>query len=342
MRVAVYHSNRDVRIEDRPVPEIGSGEVLVRIESSGICGSDVMESYRVPRAPLILGHEIAGVIAAAGDDVDDLQAGDRVFATHHVPCTRCHRCRSGHPSTCETLRSTHFDPGGFAEFCRVPALQVQRGMLPLPEDVSFDAASFIEPLGCVVQAQRYAGLATGQTVLVLGSGLSGLLHIQLARHRGAAKVLAADLHPYRLEAARRLGADAALDAREDLGGWLREANRGRLADRVLVCTGAPAALRQACRLVEPGGRLLAFAPASPGEEVPLPIFDLWRDEIGIVFSYAASGEDLVTALELIRRGAIRVEDMITHRLPLTRAAEGFRLTAEAGESLKVILRPQES
>jgi len=338
MRVAVYHSNHDVRIEERDRPPIGPGEVLLRIEASGICGSDVFEAYRRPRAPLILGHEVAGVVAEVGDGVEAFRAGDRVFATHHVPCLECSRCRSGHPSTCEMLRTTHFEPGGFADFARVPAPQVRRGMLPIPDDVSFEDASFVEPLACVVQGQRFAALTAAHSVVVVGSGLSGLLHVRLARATGA-RVFAVDLSPFRLEAAIRCGAEGVLPPGADLPERLRRTNEGRLADRVIVCTAAAAAQQQAPSLAEPGGTVLYFAPCNPGETVPLPLFDLWRDEITVTFSYAASGDDLGAALELIRSGRVPVTDLISHRLPLTEAARGFALTARAAESLKVILLP---
>jgi L-iditol 2-dehydrogenase len=337
MRVAVYHSNSDIRIEERERPGIGPGEVLLRIEASGICGSDVFEAYRRPRAPLILGHEVAGVVAAVGEGVTSFRPGDRVFATHHVPCFECARCRSGHPSTCELLRTTSFDPGGFAEFARVPAPQVRRGMLALPDEVSFEEGSFVEPLACVVQGQRHASVTGSHSVVVVGSGLSGLLHLKLARAAGA-RVIAVDVSPFRLQAASRLGAEVALPAGEDLPARLRAANGGRLADRVIVCTAA-AAQRQAVALAEPGGTVLFFAPCNPGETVALPLFDLWRDEITITFSYAASGDDLVAALELIRSGRVPVADLISHRLPLTDAGRGFALTARGVESLKVILHP---
>jgi len=340
MLVAVYHSNSDIRMEERPRPSIGPEEVLLRVEASGICGSDVMEWYRVPRAPKVLGHEIGATVEEVGSGVRGFQAGDRVFATHHVPCDECHRCRSGHPSTCEMLRTTHFDPGGFSQYVRVPAQQVARGMLQLPDSVSFEEASFIEPLACVVQGQRYAGFAGGQSVLVLGSGLSGLLHLQLARACGARAVFATDIHNYRLEAATRLGADATFHALEDVPARLQAVNNGLLADRVVVCSAAPAALEQAFVSVEPGGRILCFAPPDPAQRSRLPLFDLWRNEVDLVFSYAASGEDLSHALEFIRSGQVAVKEMISHRLPLAEASRGFALTAAAAESLKVILLPQ--
>ena len=340
MRVAVYHNNHDVRIEERPRPSASVGEVLLRVEASGICGSDVMQSYRLPQAPLVLGHEVAGVIEQVGSDATGYSPGDRVFATHHVPCGECRRCANGHPSTCDTLRSTRFDPGGFAEFVRVPAPQVVHGMLHLPDDISFEEASFIEPVGCVLQAQRYATVGAGRSTLVIGSGLAGLLHIQVARRNGAGEIWATDVQDYRLQAATRFGADRTFPAGDDLARRIRAATDGRLADRVVVCTGAPAALRQAMRCVEPGGTLLFFAPAAPGEEVPIPLFDLWRDEITLTSSYAASGDDLRSALECIRDGSVRAAEMITHRLPLQEAERGFALTAAAADSLKVILLPQ--
>ncbi|MEO6165059.1 MAG: alcohol dehydrogenase catalytic domain-containing protein, partial [Candidatus Binatia bacterium] len=185
MRVAMYYSNRDVRLEEMPVPKIGAGELLLRTRASGICGSDLMEWYRVKKAPLVLGHEITAEVVEVGEGAEGFSVGDRVFATHHVPCGKCRYCKSGHQSVCDLLRTTHFEPGGFAEYIRVPKINVELGTLRIPDSMTFDEGSFIEPLACVVRAQRIAKLAAGQTVLVIGSGISGLLHIQLARARGA-------------------------------------------------------------------------------------------------------------------------------------------------------------
>ena len=212
MRVAVYHNNSDIRIEERPVPKIGPGEILVRIRASGICGSDVMEWYRVPKAPIVLGHEVAGDIVEVGEGVTQLSVGQRVVVSHHVPCNTCRLCLSGYHTACPTLHTTNFDPGGFAEYVRVPALQTERGVLVLPDDVTYEEGSFVEPLGCVVRAQTRAGVRPGSTVLVIGSGISGLLHIRLAVALGAGRVFATDVNEYRLDWARRAGATAAFDA----------------------------------------------------------------------------------------------------------------------------------
>ena len=339
MRVAMYHNNRDVRLEEMPVPKIGSGEMLIRMRASGICGSDLMEWYRIKKAPLVLGHEISGEVIELGEGVKDFKLGDRVFSSHHVPCGQCRYCVAGHQSVCDLLRNTHFDPGGFAEYIRVPKINVELGTLRIPDSMTFDEGSFIEPLACVVRAQRFAGLTEGQTVLVMGSGISGLLHIQLARTRGAARIVATDISDFRLTAAVQFGADATIHGTEDVPTQVRGLNDGRPADVVIVCTGAMPAIQQAIKSVDRGGTLLFFAPTAAGIDVPIPLFDYWRDEISVLTSYAGTGEDLKESLELIRAHKMRVSEMVTHRLPLAEAGRGFQLTASGQDSIKVILDP---
>jgi len=340
MRVAMYYSNSDVRLQELPTPSVGPGEVLIRVLASGVCGSDVLEWYRLKTAPRVLGHEIAGEIVQVGEGVEGWAVGDRVFATHHVPCNTCHYCLSGHHTACETLHSTSFDPGGFAEYVRIPALNVERGMLRLPEEVSFDEGTFIEPLACVVRAQKLVGLKPGQSVAVLGSGISGLLHIRLASALGAGRILATDVNEYRLNRAVESGADLAVNARENVPGKLREVNDGLLADLVVVCTGALSACKEALGLVERGGNVLYFAVPEPGVELPLPIAELWRNEVTLMTSYGGAPADLAQALQLICSRRVTVTDMITHHLPLAQTQRGFQLVAAAGESLKVIVEPQ--
>ncbi|MGH7855273.1 MAG: alcohol dehydrogenase catalytic domain-containing protein [Candidatus Binatia bacterium] len=339
MRVAMYYNNRDVRLEELPVPKISAGELLIRTRASGICGSDLMEWYRIKKAPLVLGHEITGEVVEVGDGVEHFGVGDRVFSSHHVPCGKCRYCVAGHQSVCDLLRTTHFDPGGFAEYIRVPKINVELGTLRIPDTMTFDEGSFIEPLACVVRARRFAGLAAGQTVLVMGSGISGLLHIQLARTRGAVRIVATDISEFRLQAAAQFGADATIHGSEDVPARVRDLNDGRPADVVIVCTGAMPAIQQAIKSVDRGGTLLFFAPTAAGVDVPIPLFDYWRDEISVLTSYAGSGEDLKESLELIRDHKVRVGEMVTHRLSLAEAGLGFQLTASGQDSIKVILDP---
>jgi len=342
MRAAMYYRNDDVRIEERPVPAIGPGELLVKVMASGICGSDIMEWYRIKKAPLVLGHEIAGVVAGAGAGVKVCREGDRVFVSHHIPCNTCHYCLRGCHTACETLHTTNYDPGGFAEYLRVPSLNVDRGVFILPAAVSFAAGAMIEPLACVIRGQRLAGLQPGQAVLVLGSGLSGILHIMLARATGAGRIMATDISAYRREQATAFGADVVADARQDIPAWVRQVNDGRPADLVIVCTGAPAAFTQSLKCVDRGGTILCFATTEPGVNLSVPLNDFWRNEIKLMPSYGNSPRDAAAAIELIRLGRLPVERMISHRLPLTEAQRGFQLAASGEDALKVILLPHGS
>jgi L-iditol 2-dehydrogenase len=339
MFAAVYYNNHDVRIEEMPEPEIGEGEFLLKVMASGICGSDVTEWYRVPKAPRVLGHEATGVIAETGAEVTGYRVGDRVFVSHHVPCNKCRYCLSGHHTACETLHTSNYFPGGFAEYIRVPRINVERGVYRLPPDMSFEEGTFIEPLACAVRGQRLAAVRKEDTVLVIGGGVAGLLHAQLARFRGVRRVVVADLNLYRLRLAERFGADFAINARENLPQKLKEVNDGRLADQVIVCTGATQAALTALECVDKGGTILFFAVPDPTVRVPLPITHFWRNEVTLKTSYGAAPNDLAESLTILSKKKLNVEDMITHRLSLRQAAEGFRLMAEAGESLKVIIEP---
>ncbi len=340
MRVAVYYSNNDIRLEERPTAEIGPGEVLLRVEASGICGSDLLEWYRLHKAPLVLGHEVAGVIAEVGPGVEGLRTGDRVCVAHHVPCNTCHYCGRGHHTVCDTLRRTNFDPGGFAEYVRLPRINVEQGVFALPDGVSYEEGTLVEPLACVLRGQRLACIAPGATVLVIGSGTAGLLHIQSARESGAHYIVATDIAEYRLDAARRVGADVAVHARDYTPALLREATGGRLADLVVLCSGAASAIAQGLDSVERGGTVLFFAPTGPGVSVPLVVNDLfWRNEITLTSSYGGAPGDYAEALDMIAGGRIAAGDMITHRLGLAGTGAGFELVAGAQDCLKVIIEP---
>ena len=339
MLAAVYYNNRDVRIEEMPIPEIGDDEFLLKVMASGICGSDVTEWYRVPKAPRILGHEATGVIAKVGKTVARYKVGDRVFVSHHVPCGKCRYCLRGHDTACETLHTTNYYPGGFAQYIRVPSINVEKGVYKLPSDVSFEEGTFIEPLACVVRGQQLAAIQKDDVMLVIGSGVAGILHAQLAKFRGLSRVIVADVNPYRLQLAEKFGADQTINARENLPQKLKAVNDGRLVDQVVVCTGATQAALTALKCVDKGGTILFFAVPEPTVKVPVPISQFWRNEITLKTSYGAAPNDLAMSLAVLAEGKLNVKDMITHKLSLRQAAEGFRLMAEAGKSLKVILEP---
>ena len=339
MRVAMYYNNHDVRVEEIPTPTIGPDELMVKVLASGICGSDVMEWYRIKKAPRVLGHEITGEIVQVGKGVDRYKAGERVFVSHHVPCNTCPYCLNGYHTLCDTLRTTNFDPGGFAEYIRVPRMNVDRGVFLLPDEVSFEEGVFIEPLACVLRGQRLARLRPGQTVLVIGSGISGLLHIALACASGAGRVVATDINEYRLEAAKRFGAAEVIHAKEDVPSRLRQFLKGRLADLVIVCAGTTSAYQQALQSADRGATILSFAPLEPGVLFSFPFFEVWNDGMTLLSTYGGAPVDIASAIELLRANRLPIREMITHRLGLSESGTGFKLVAEARESIKVIIEP---
>lgn len=339
MQVAVYYNNNDIRIEEAPTPKIGEGEVLIKVESSGICGSDLMEWYRVPKAPLVLGHETTGEIVKTGNNVEGFSTGDRVVVTHHVPCNTCHYCLTDRHTLCSTLKSTSFDPGGFSEYLRVPEINVDRGMFGLPESVSYDEGTFVEPLGCVVRGIRQAELNPGDSVAIIGSGVTGLLNLQYSVSLGAGKVFAIDIDDYKLKYSVNFGASFAFNANDDVISKIKEYNGGRLCDLVIVCIGAQSALDQAFELVENGGKILFFAPSDPKTELNLNFNEFWWKGIKLTSSYAAAPKDLELALSLIQNKRVDVEKMITHKFPLSEIKKGFELMQAKSQSLKIIVRP---
>jgi L-iditol 2-dehydrogenase len=339
MLVAIYHNNRDIRIEKVPKPEIGPDEILLKVMASGICGTDVVEWYRLPKAPRVLGHEATGIIAEKGEKVTEYKVGDRIFVSHHVPCNKCRYCLTGHHTACETLQTTNYYPGGLSQYIRVPKINVETGMYKLPSNISYEEGTFIEPLGCAVRGQKHSNVQKNDTLLIIGSGVSGILHIQLAKLKEAQKIIAADINPYRLKLAERFGADKTIDARGNLPQELKKVNDGRAADKVIVCTGAKKAALTALDCVDRGGTILFFAVPDPATKIPISLTRFWKNEITLKTSYGAAPIDLEESLEILAQKKVNVADMITHRLGIREAAKGFKLVAEAGESLKVIIEP---
>ncbi len=334
MRVARYHDNRTVRVESHPRPVIGDGEVLVRVRASGICGSDVMEWFRVPKSPRILGHEISGEVAASRTEA--WAVGDRVVVRNQIPCGTCHACRSGHHAVCE--EQVEIEPGGMAEYVRVPAQLAHRGLTPLPPGLSFPAGTLAEPLACTLHSQALARLEPHHCVLVLGCGVFGLLHIQTALAAGTDRVVAVDKVGYRREAAARAGATLVLDTDADLASEVRRVNDGRAADVAILATGAPEALVAASGALTRHGTILLFGAPAPAAPMPLTLNQLfWRRELTMVSSYGAGDVDFARGLELMEKGAVDADALITHHIPLTEVQRAFGTVADARDSLKVVL-----
>jgi L-iditol 2-dehydrogenase len=338
LKAALYYSNNNIKIIEMEKPEIGPEELLVEVKACGICGSDVMEWYRVKTAPRVLGHEMTGKVVEVGENVENYVEGDRIFVSHHVPCNTCKWCLKGHHTVCDTLRSTNYYPGGFAEYVKIPPINVDRGVFLLPPEVSYDQGIFIEPLACVVRGQRHVRVSPGDTVLVIGSGVSGILHIKYAKAVGAEEVIAVDISDFKLKMAGKMGADYAFKATDNVPEKIKEVI-GCGADVVIVTAPVYSAMKTAFHSVDRGGSVLFFAPLEAGETLPVEVWELWRNEITITTSYGGSPQDIEIALKMIRSRRIEVEDLITHRLPLTEAKKGFELASRGNDSLKVVLYP---
>ena len=337
MKVSMWFNNNDIRVEEVPTPSPGPGEMLVKVISCGICGSDLVEWYRLPRAPLVQGHEVGVEVVETGEGVARYKKGERLFIAPKVPCLKCSYCLKGHYPQCSAVKDRL--PGGFAEYILVPKELVRHGCYLLPDNVSYDQATFIEPLACVVRAQRLASIEEGQTILILGSGMSGLLHIKLAKKQGC-QVIATDINEKRLELAKMYGADQVINADSDILEQMIHFN-GKKADVVIVTTSAMPAMKQAWETVDMGGVVVLFAVPGPDQDVVVPVNDFWRKEIRIITSYYCGPPDIDEALDVIAKGDIIVDDLITHRLPLKDTAKGFNMLLEGAGALKIIVKPQE-
>jgi L-iditol 2-dehydrogenase len=322
MRVARSFAADDVRIEEEPEPEPGPGEVVCEVIACGVCASDVTDWYVAPRLPAVLGHELVGRIATVGAGATAPSPGTMVAIHHHAPCGECRRCRRGHETLCERFRATRLDPGGFAERVRVtPELTPE--LLELPTDLDPITATFIEPLACVLRAQGRAALRAGDSLLVVGAGVNGLLQIAAAHARGIEAVWVREPRAERLELAEAWGA---------------EHHGNELVDVAIVCTPKPDAIAAAARATSPGGTLCLYAPPAPGAPLPLDGAEVFLRELNVTASYSAGPQDMRAALELIAAGRIDPRPLVSHRLALEETARALELQRTA-TALKVVVEP---
>jgi len=334
----MYYSLDDVRYEDMPVPKIGPEEILVEMKACGICGSDLMDWYLKCRAPLVLGHEPAGIVAEVGDKVEDFKPGDRVFVHHHVACLTCHYCVRGAFTMCERFGRTHIHPGGFAEYFRVPASNLQIDTLKIPDHLSFEEATLTEPTACCIRALNKCHIQPGDTIAIIGDGPSGIIHVMLSRKLGAGQIIVSGHHRYRLEAAKRVGANLTIDPRsEDLAEGVKEATSGKGADIVIVTAPNIEALSTGMNVCRRGGTVCVFSSTPPTEHTQIKPYRLFFSEINIIPSYSASHIETRMALNLISSGRIETKELITHRFPLSRTGDAFKTAAKSKECLKVIV-----
>ena len=338
MKVARLYDFLDVRIEEQPVPPIAADEALVRARACGICSGDVVPWYIRKKAPLVFGHEPVGEIVAVGADVTAFRTGDRVFVHHHAPCFRCRACARGEFVQCPTWKQSQIDPGGMAEYFRVPAINLAGDTLRLPDAVSDADGTLVEPLACVVKSLDRAGDVAGASVLIIGLGVMGLLHVLLARYRGARQILAADLVASRCARAAQLGADAVIDASAtDLVTEVHAQTAGEGAEVVIEGPATVAAIEQGLACAARGGTVVQFMGTEPGATLPLSTFDFYFRELRLVPSYSCGPVETRRALELISAGVVGAGHVVTHRFPLEQAAEAYRVAALDKESIKTLV-----
>jgi L-iditol 2-dehydrogenase len=326
-----------VEVVELPEPSPGPGEAVMRTRVAGICGSDLLDWYVRGKAGTVLGHELSGEVASAGEGAP-FRAGERIAPHHHAPCLACEACRAGRFVHCPEWRGSRLDPGGFAELVRIPAGNLARDTARVPDDVSDESAAFVEPLATVVKALRRSGLGRGDSFYCVGLGPAGQLAVRLARSRGAGRIAGADPVASRRAAAEDSGADALVDAsREPLGPAARALTGGRGFDVVLVGPGKREVVRDAFDAVADGGTLLLFTMAPRGEELSAPLNDLYFREVSVVPSYSCGPDDTAEALEEIASGRVRVDDLVTHRFPVERAAEAFARARDPEGAMKVVI-----
>ena len=338
MEVAMYYSPKDIRIENMPKPKIGADEILVEMKACGLCGSDLMEWYLKNRIPIVLGHEPTGVVAKTGKHVKSFEIGDRVFVHHHVACLKCHFCVHEDYTMCEEFGHTHIQPGGFSEYFRVPAPNLEIDTLEIPDALSFEEATLIEPVACCIKAQRKCNIETGDTVAIIGAGPSGIIHLMLSRCFGAGKVVVSDVINYRLEAAKSFGADLAVNPQEEsLVEKVKEVADGRGADLVIVTAPNVKAFADGIKICRRGGSVCLFAPVQPRERAKVSPHRLFFSEITVVPSYSTSHVETRMALAMLSSKRISARELVTHVFPLRNIMDAFKTAIESKECLKVVV-----
>lgn len=339
MKAAKVYDIDDIRIEEMATPVITAHDALVKMHSCGICSGDVTPWYIRRKAPIVIGHEPTGVIEKIGTEVEGLSVGDRVFIHHHAPCYRCRDCRRANYTMCATWKKTQLDPGGVAEYVRVPEINLRYDTLLLPDSVSFDDGALIEPVACSVKAVERARIRPGDIVLIIGLGLMGILNGIVARHYGAKTVIGADSVSYRLNKALELGFDHIVDVEEhDLAKSVREHTNGVMADTVIVGPGRIDAMQTGLTCVGKGGVVVLFMASPEKDVLALRPYDLYFKDVSIVCSYSCGPPDTRTALDLIESGIITSDQVVTHRFPMSETERGMEITAAAKDSLKVLIQ----
>jgi len=342
MKAAVYYSNDNVVVQDMPIPDINDNELLVKTKSCGICVADTMEWYQQPKAPLVLGHEATGIVEKVGSNVEGFSVGDRVFVHHHIPCMKCEHCNNHNYTLCAVFKKTNYRPGGFCEYFAVSPLHMMDTLI-LPDNVSFEEGTLIEPLACAVHAIKRTNVRPGDRVAIIGAGSIGIMFAQILKAYGVRNIVMFEIDGWRAKMAEKITQNNVLkpsaDIRENIDAY-KMAAKSDGANKVFVMAKDINAMSMGLELAYGGATVMLFATPRDDEYLPLYVSKAFFKELTIMLSYSADHLDTREALELISSGRIEVKNLITHRFSLDEVSKGILLTAGRTKTLKCVVNVQ--
>lgn len=343
MKASVCYKQNDLRTEDLPIPEISDNEVLIKMLACGLCGTDIQKIRGDSvNKPTVLGHEVVGEIVKKGKNVSKFEIGDRVITAIHVPCFTCHYCNKGHYTICEQFRTNNIDPGGFAEFIRIPKLHLNHLTHKVSNNVTDEEATLIEPIACCLHGLKQADIRPNDSVLIMGAGTIGILHAQLAKIKGANKVIVSDMSEFKLQKALKVGCDYAINIKEK--NIIDEVNKitdGQGVDVIVIAAGVSSLVADAVNMVRRAGKIIVFSGFDKNKLVTLDVSRFFKDEIFIIGTYSVTPYEFPEALDLLEKRKLNTKEMITHVYPLNKLSEAIDISTNPEQPvLKVIIKAE--
>ena len=343
MKASVCYKQNDLRTEDLPIPEISDNEVLIKMLACGLCGTDIQKIRGdTVNKPTVLGHEVVGEIVKKGKNVSKFEIGDRVITAIHVPCFTCHYCNKGHYTICEQFRTNNIDPGGFAEFIRIPELHLNHLTHKVSNNVTDEEATLIEPIACCLHGLKQADIRPNDSVLIMGAGTIGILHAQLAKIKGANKVIVSDMSEFKLQKALKVGCDYAINIKEK--NIIDEVNKitdGQGVDVIVIAAGVSSLVADAVNMVRRAGKIIVFSGFDKNKLVTLDVSRFFKDEISIIGTYSVTPYEFPEALDLLEKRKLNTKEMITHVYPLNKLSEAIDISTNPEQPvLKVIIKAE--